>query len=164
VRDEVEDSANAGRWCARLVGALGARPLNSGRRARMRLYLLSALLVVLCGSNPAAELPAGPLPEEPNSQVGYRTVAEAISDLQKRTDVKISTVRGWTIIADSKNLTVWSFAPSTYPAYPAVVKRSALSRAGGGSDVHISVLCEASKPACDDLVREFYSMTRKLPH
>jgi hypothetical protein len=31
--------------------------------------------------------------------------------LTARKDVTISTVRDWTIITDTKNLTVWSFAP-----------------------------------------------------
>lgn len=130
----------------------------------MSRCLLFALVVALSRAALADGLAPGPLPEQPDSQVGYRTVAEALSDLQKRKDVEVSTVRGWTIIADRKNLTVWSFAPKTYPAYPAVVKRTAVARAGGGSIVNISVLCEASKEACDQLVREFYAMTNRLPH
>jgi hypothetical protein len=72
--------------------------------------------------------------------------------------VVISTVRDWTIIVDEKNLTVWSFAPDSYVAYPAVVKRTARSRAGGGSNIEMKVLCEATKEACDQLVREFAAM------
>ena len=111
----------------------------------------------------AGDLPSGPLPEQAQTEVGYPTVAAALANLTKRTDVEISTVRGWTIIADRKAFTVWSFAPSTYPAYPAVVKRTVRGRAEGGSDVNISVLCEATKGACDQLVREFYAMTNRLP-
>ena len=106
----------------------------------------------------AQELPVGPLPEAPQSSVGYPTVAEALSALKARTDVTISIVREWLIVTDKKNLTVWSFAPDTYPAHPAVVKRVAVPRASGGSTIQMTVLCEATKEACDQLVREFDAM------
>jgi hypothetical protein len=112
----------------------------------------------------AQELPSsGPLPETPNSEVGYHTVAQALTSLRARRDVTVSTERGWTIITDEKNLTIWSFAPAAHPAYPAVVKRVVRARPGGGSDINMSVLCEASKEACDQLVREFDAMNRRLP-
>ena len=56
---------------------------------------------------------------------------------------------------------MWSFAPSSYPAYPAVVKRQAVARQGGGSDIHIDVLSEAKKQPCDDLVRTFNQLTTR---
>jgi hypothetical protein len=129
----------------------------------MRHFLLCTLLGVLGPATLAADQPSGPPSATPNSDVGYRTVAEALSDLKKRTDVQISTVREWTIIADKKNLTIWSFAPDTYPAHPAVVKRVVRPRADGGSDIVMSILCEASKEACDNLVREFDAVNRSVP-
>jgi len=112
----------------------------------------------------AQELPSsGPLPETTNSEVGYHTVAQALTSLRARHDVSVSTERGWTIITDEKNLTIWSFAPASHPAYPAVVRRVVRARPGGGSDINMSVLCEASKEACDQLVREFDAMNRRLP-
>jgi hypothetical protein len=111
----------------------------------------------------AQVLPNGPLPEASGSQIGYRTVAEALTSLKDRKDVTLSIVREWTIIVDEKNLTVWSFAPASYIAYPAVVKRTARARVGGGSDLEIKVLCEATKDACDQLVREFAQMNLRIP-
>ena len=88
--------------------------------------------------------------------VGYKTVADALASVKQMQGVSFSTVRGWTIVTDEAHLTVWSFAPKTDPSYPAVVKRMVIST-GGGSKVTMSVLCEAKKAACDNLVREFNS-------
>src|SRR5665213_620153 len=111
----------------------------------MQRTLLVTILLATCGAAPAVDLPSGPLPEVRDSQVGYKTVSEALADLTKRKNVEISDVRGWTIIADRANFTLWSFAPKSYPAYPAVVKRTVASRSGGGSIINTSILCEASK-------------------
>jgi hypothetical protein len=86
--------------------------------------------------------------------VGYKTVAQALASLRQMKDVSFSTVRGWTIVTDEARLTVWSFAPKTDPSYPAVVKRMVTST-GNGSKVTTSVLCEADKGSCANLVREF---------
>jgi hypothetical protein len=125
--------------------------------------LLFISLSVLWWSPSLAQLPPGPLPESSESNIGYGTVAEALASLQSRNDVSVSTNRGWTIVIDEKHYTVWSFAPKTYAAYPAVVKRSVKPRPGGGSDINTSVLCEASKEACDQLVREFDALNGRLP-
>jgi hypothetical protein len=86
--------------------------------------------------------------------VGYRTVAQALAALKQTHDVSFSVVRGWTIVTDETHLTVWSFAPRTDPSYPAVVKRMVTST-GNGSKVTTNFLCEATKAACANLVREF---------
>jgi hypothetical protein len=112
---------------------------------------------------PAQELPSGPLPETATSAIEYHSVAEALTALKARKDLSISTERGWVIITDEKNLTIWSFAPDSYPAHPAVVRRVVRARPGGGSDIETSVLCEATKEACDQLVREFDVMNQRLP-
>jgi hypothetical protein len=86
--------------------------------------------------------------------VGYKTVAQALTAVKQMKDVSFSTVRGWTIVTDEAHLTVWSFAPKTDPSYPAVVRRMVVST-GSGSKVTMGVLCEAKQAACDTLVREF---------
>ena len=120
------------------------------------------LALFIVGSVTAQELPRGPLPEVANTDIGYRTVADALASLKKRTNVVISTVRGWLIITDEANKTIWSFAPDSYIAHPAVVKRSVQPKADGGSEINMSVLCEATKKACDQLVREFVSMNKRI--
>lgn len=102
-------------------------------------------------------LPPGSLPESNNSDVGYKTVAEALASLKLMKDASFSTVRGWTIVTDQPHMTVWSFVPTTDPSYPSVVKR-VVTAAGSGSNISMKVLCEADKSACDNLVRQFYDM------
>lgn len=95
--------------------------------------------------------------------VGYKTVAQALASLKQMKDVSFSEVRGWTIATDEAHLTVWSFAPKTDPSYPAVVKRMVIST-GSGSKVTLSVLCEADKASCANLVREFANTSSRGTH
>lgn len=129
----------------------------------MNRTLAALLFAIASPAISAGQLPSGPLPETTTSDIGYSTVAEALSSLQKRQDVSTRTVRGWLIIADSQNLSMWSFAPPSYPAYPAVVRRVVEARQGGGSIIHTSVLCEASKEVCDQLVRDFAALNHRIP-
>lgn len=118
------------------------------RHPALCVGLLMSTLAVAGGGSP------GPLPESKISGIGYKTVAEALASLSQVKEASFSVVRGWTIVTDEAHLTVWSFAPKTDPSYPAVVKRMVTST-GTGSTVTMSVLCEAHKAACDNLVREF---------
>jgi len=97
-----------------------------------------------------------PLPESDRS-VGYDTVAQALEALSSDPGVRWTTENSWPIATDEARLSIWSFAPPGYPAYPAVVLRRVTPR-GSGSAIEMSVLCEASKTACDDLVRTFAAM------
>jgi hypothetical protein len=94
-----------------------------------------------------------------SSNIGYKTVAEALASLKQMKGVSFSSVRGWTVVTDEAHLTVWSFAPQSDPSYPAVVKRMVIST-GSGSKVTMDVLCEADKASCDNLVREFSNGAR----
>lgn len=123
------------------------------------LTSLAALTAVaVCPSTALAQpLPAGPLPETSGS-IGYPSVAKALAGLRARSDVEFSDQNGWTIVVDAKARTIWSFAPSTYPAHPAVVKREVVAAPGGRARLKMSVRCEADKQPCDDLVRTFAQM------
>jgi hypothetical protein len=98
-----------------------------------------------------------PLPEATEPTIDYPTVAAALADLRTRPGVVFTMENGWLIATDEAARTIWSFAPQDYPAYPAVVKRWVIPR-GTGSTVHMSTHCEASKAACDDLIRTFARM------
>jgi hypothetical protein len=86
---------------------------------------------------------------------------------QRRAGLDLSPGPGMTLpfrlSAGGQSSLTKRFAPASHPAHPAVVKRVVRARPGGGSDVNMSVLCEASKEACDQLVREFDAMNRRLP-
>ena len=105
----------------------------------------------------AGQSDPAPLPEATATSIEYPSVAAALQALHARPDVAFTTESGWTIATDEAAYTIWSFAPPSYPAYPAMVKRQA-SPQGTGSSIVLSVHCEASKAACDDLVRTFSQM------
>jgi hypothetical protein len=75
--------------------------------------------------------------------------------------VVITTQQGWTIANDSAAMAIWSFAPADNAAYPAAVKRQIENR-DGGTFINMSVRCEASKAACDDLVRSFQALNEQV--
>lgn len=115
--------------------------------------LLVATLAFADGPQPSSVL-------EPNSSnIGYKTVAEALASLKQMKGASFSSVRGWTIVTDEAHLTVWSFAPKSDPSYPAVVKRMVIST-GTRSKITLNVLCEADKVSCDNLIREFSNMNQ----
>jgi hypothetical protein len=130
-----------------------------------RLGLASALSVLLLiKSADAAQPGPPPLPEAPGSSIGYPTVAAALEALRARPGVVFTIENGWTIATDEAAYTIWSFARQGYPAYPAVVKRQVVRR-GTTIGTEMNVLCEATKAACDDLVRTFAQLTGfDLPH
>ena len=72
----------------------------------------------------ADDLPSGSLPESGNSDVGYRTVAEALASLKQMKEASFSTVRGWTIVTDQVHMTVWSFAREDRSVVPNRCKAS----------------------------------------
>jgi hypothetical protein len=117
-----------------------------------------ALSIAMIASSAAGQATSEPLPEASQSTVGYESVAEALKVLRSESGVVFTTENGWLIATDEAAYTIWSFAPQDYPAYPAVVKRQVVAR-GSGSSIHMNILCEASKIACDDLVRTFSEMT-----
>src|SRR6185436_19387730 len=102
-----------------------------------------------------------PLEEAGESTIEYPTVAAALAALRTKKGVEFRTQGGWTIAEDSATMTIWSFSPPGYPAYPAVVRRQVV-RGDGGWDMKMSIHCEASKAACDDLVREFEKLNNAM--
>lgn len=107
-------------------------------------------------------LPAsGPLPEASGSTIGYANTAAALVDLRKRSGVEWSQVQGWTVAFEEPTRTLWSFTPVGHPAHPAVVKRQ-LVEEDGAVQLQMAVHCEASKAACDALVREFQALNNAV--
>jgi hypothetical protein len=103
-----------------------------------------------------------PLAEQPNSSIGYATVAAALTDLRSRRGVVFSARNGYTVATDDASHTIWVFTSEGQPAYPAAVKRAIVTDSRGGTSVEMNVLCEASKAACDDLVRTFEALDARM--
>jgi hypothetical protein len=123
-------------------------------------HLWAAIMLSLAAtqtSNAAGQPTRNPLPEASESTIEYETVAEALEALRSKAGVVFTMENGWLIVTDEPAYAIWSFAPQGYPAFPAVVKRSVTPR-GSGSTIQMAVHCEASKEACDDLVRTFSEM------
>lgn len=116
-----------------------------------------------CPTYPESELHAlaAPVPETARSTIGYPSVAAALSALKARRDVAFSMQGEWTIATDPTDRTLWSFPPKGHPAYPSAVKRRIENR-DGGAYMQMSVQCEASKAACDDLVRSFQQLNAQM--
>ena len=110
---------------------------------------------------PAPIIPPAPLPEALTSSIGYPTVDAALVSIHAKAGVVFTTQGGWTIADDAAAETIWSFSPPGYPAYPAVVKRQIVQQ-GGAVSIEMSVLCEASKQPCDDLVRSFQQLNAQV--
>ena len=109
----------------------------------------------------AGDIPStGPIPEEQSAQLGYATPEEALAGLRKKSGVRIYDHDGWTVAEDKADKAVWSFTPSTHPAYPSVVKRYVYEESGKVW-VRMGVICGASKEACDALVRDFNALTEQ---
>jgi hypothetical protein len=102
-----------------------------------------------------------PLQETDSSDIGYRTVAEAMNDLRSRPDIITNVQNGWFVAEDRSAKTVWSFPPPGHPAYPAAVKRQVVEQAKG-TFLDTRIHCEAPKQACDDLVRTFEQLNNQM--
>jgi hypothetical protein len=114
---------------------------------------VEALWADLSANCPNYPRELAPLPEQSGS-IGYASVADALAALRAQPGVTFAAERGWTIATDRAAQAIWSFAPADHAAYPSAVKRQVVDN-GGKVSVEMKVLCQASKAACDDLVREF---------
>jgi hypothetical protein len=102
-----------------------------------------------------------PLRENPASSIGYPSVDAALEALHSKPGVKITNQGGWTVAEDSSNDTFWSFPPPGNPAYPSAVRRQFVTDANGTS-LQMTVQCDASKDACDELVRSFQRLNAEM--
>jgi hypothetical protein len=131
--------------------------------ARAKLEAAWAQVSAKCPNYPGeVASDAGPLPEAEHSTIGYPTVAAALAALHANPAVKFSIQRGWTIATDEADATIWSFPPEGDPAYPSAVRRQLAPSPGGGTSIETNVQCEASKEACDNLVRSFEQLNAQM--
>ncbi len=86
------------------------------------------------------------------SGIGYRSVREARDALAARDDVAVSSARGWTLVREpaAPGHTEWAFLAREHPAYPALVRRDVVLRAGTPTLV-TRFLCEGARAACETL-------------
>jgi hypothetical protein len=120
--------------------------------------LLPALGVLIAIIGIASAQPA----EDPrSSSIGYPSVAAALDAMRAKGGATTSIQSGWTVIEDRATMSIWSFTPAGHAAHPAAVRRTVTQR-GNDIFVDMAVLCEATKPACDQLVAEFQELNRAM--
>lgn len=129
----------------------------------MNRFISIVLVLALFTSVSAFSQELEPIPEVDHSTVGYKSVAEALAALRARKDLDVSVYKGWTIFGEKSetDMTIWSVSPEGYPAYPAVVKRHIFEKDGAWY-VTMGVLCQAAKAPCDQLVRDYEELDRRL--
>jgi hypothetical protein len=88
-------------------------------------------------------------------------VADILAELHKRPSVTFSTEKGWLVAVDPDYHALYSFAPPSNPAYPAVVKRT-LSRFGGQFGVRSDAMCQASQQKCAAFMSDFTAEDEQL--
>jgi hypothetical protein len=95
--------------------------------------------------------------------IDFPTVDAALDALRKDADAQFETQGGWLVVATQErgNPVLWSFAPEGHPAYPAVVKRTALESKGNGY-VQLDTLCGGPPDECERLLEEFRQFNQKL--
>lgn len=126
----------------------------------MRLVVPALLLGLLVG---CAHTAPQPLPESKSNDVGYPDVESARRALLGMSDARsYTTPDGWFVVERPAQYQLWTFTPATDPANPAVVKRTITTHGDGKVYIEMSVLCGASKEACDDLVRRFQALNQQI--
>ena len=127
------------------------------------IVLALVFIIPTCSPQPTNEVPEPTIVQtkEPESTIGYPSVAAALNALRAREDVNISVESGWTIITEPGGLTIWSFSPPDQPAYPAVARRVLYQEAGAWF-IKMDVRCEAEKPACDELQQDFEALNESM--
>ena len=102
-------------------------------------------------------------PSRPSSEITYASVEEALADLSGKEGVEINRSEGWTIVMEDHDasITMWSFAPQQHPAYPSVAKRVFWEDEETWY-VEMSILCEASQPACEQFNQDFVHLNDEM--
>lgn len=96
------------------------------------------------------------LPEQP-TDIGYSSPAAALAALRSKPGVVMSEKGNWVILEDQSKYTLWAIAKPENPAYPTAVKRYVADH-----KLVMKVLCEASKTACDNMVRQFQALNQDI--
>jgi hypothetical protein len=69
--------------------------------------------------------------------------------------------KGYVVINDAANGTLWTFTVAGHPAHPSVVCREPVED-GGKLRMEMGVECEASSAECERLVRGFEDLNQKM--
>jgi hypothetical protein len=126
----------------------------------IKFLIPAAIVSMVIGCSPLPVTPMGDAVSEPRGGVGYSSVVEALEAVKARPGIKIAITKpdSWVIANEENGNVIWSFSPSTYAGYPAVVRREIKVNPQGNVFIEMKVLCQASKLACDALVKDFVAL------
>ena len=129
---------------------------------------LLAILIFAASATHAekpAPKPASSLGEIEGSAIGYASVAEALTAVKRDPAAREMFSGDGTVIQIGKigqpNYALWTFVSPSHSAYPSAVKRVFVERSGQ-IVIDMDVKCEAAKPKCDQLVREFMTLNDRM--
>lgn len=134
--------------------AAGEPGVGNRRVTFMKYVFLYFILCFFCSSSFGENLGYSGFNKE------GETVEETLARLIKDKSFSVYDHDGWTIASSNEGV-MYSFTPSSHPAYPAYVKRDVIER-NGAIYIDMSVRCGASKKVCDDLVRSFQELNKKI--
>ena len=121
------------------------------QRRRHRVGYIAIAMILMSIDTSAAQ----------TSDIGYSSVAAALSAMKSKPGASVSNDGGWTVVEDRQNLALWSFTPQGHAAHPSAVRRK-ITQKGDDIFVEMAVRCEAAKPACDKLTAEFAQLTEQM--
>jgi hypothetical protein len=100
----------------------------------------------------------------PGAKIAFASVAEALKALEARDGdgTVVTHADGWTTINEPLASAQWSFTPSGYYAYPAVVRRVIKRSRDGAVSVETTSLCEAPEAECNKLLAEFAALNERI--
>jgi hypothetical protein len=95
------------------------------------------------------------------SAIGYPTVADALADLSRRSDIQKSVQGNWRIFEDRATKTLWSITQGKHSAHPTAVRRRIVTE-NGKVLVRTKILCQAEKEPCDQVERDFRKLNQQI--
>ena len=99
---------------------------------------------------------------EPDAaDIGYPNYQAALKSLKANPAFTLREDQGWIVAENSAAKVLWTFTQTGHPAHPSVIQRTVVGKEGS-VDLEMRVLCEASKPACDQLIQEFTQLNQSI--
>jgi len=134
-----------------LWGYTSQASITRGGEMKLTVVLLVALFINV------------PVFAQDSGSIGFNSVPEAYAALRKEAGAEFSNQGGWIIanVKEGPHSGIWSFTPNTHPTHPAVIKRTVVE-ADGKISISMRALCEAAKPACDQLVDDFKKLNDQI--
>jgi hypothetical protein len=131
---------------------------------RIKFLIFTVIVSLFSGCSTPPITPQGSTEPVPRGGVGYPSVAEALEAVKAKPGIKIEITKpdSWIIANEASGNVIWSFSPSTYAGYPAVVRREIKANSQGNVFIEMKVLCQASKLACDALLKDFVALNESV--